>query len=99
MGRPNAFDGMLHECCVGLGWCGTVKHGEVLHITQFIPEEGPVTAEEFAAWVIRSDGIDLGAISRAQRNSWMQQLKTVFIQHMGADVIDAKLLRSGFNDA
>lgn len=95
MGRPNAFDGMLDELCVGLGWCGTVKHGEVLHVTRYVPEEGLVTAEEFAAWIIQSDGIDVDSVSNAQWNRWMGQLKTVFVKHMGADTVDAGQLRSG----
>jgi hypothetical protein len=37
MGRPNAFDGMLDEFCVRFGWCGCVKDGKRLHITDFIP--------------------------------------------------------------
>lgn len=94
MPRPNAFDGMLHELCVELGWCGTVKDEEILHVTRHLPEEGLVTAEEFAVWVIKSDGIDLDTISRAERNRWIRQLKAVFVKHMGADIVDARQLRS-----
>jgi hypothetical protein len=41
MGRPNAFDGMMDEFCLGLGFCGCVKDGKPLHVTDFIPETGP----------------------------------------------------------
>ncbi len=57
MGRPNAFDGML-DVCVKLGWCGCVKEGKRLHITDFIPETGPVSADRFARWLIMADGLD-----------------------------------------
>jgi hypothetical protein len=36
MGRPHAFDGMTHEFCVKLGWCGCVKDGKPLHVSDLI---------------------------------------------------------------
>ncbi len=47
MARPNKFDGMMYEFCTGLGWCGGAKDGKPLHVTKFIPETGPVSADEF----------------------------------------------------
>jgi hypothetical protein len=90
MGRPNAFDGMMHEFCVGLGWCGCVKDGKPSHVTDFIPETGPVSAGEFARWLIMADGLDPDRLSAAE----IGRLKAVFVKHMGADVIDASNLRS-----
>src|SRR4051812_43983076 len=52
MGRPNAFDGMMHQFCVELGWCGGERDGKRLHVSDFIPETGLVSADEFAGWLI-----------------------------------------------
>jgi hypothetical protein len=94
MGRPNAVDGMLHEFCVRYGWCGCVKGGKPLHITDFIPETGPVSADQFARWLIMADGLDPDEPTSEIRR-WIHRLKRVFVKHMGADVIDASKLRSG----
>jgi hypothetical protein len=48
MGYPNALDGMMHEFCVRLGWCGCIRDGKPLHVSDFIPATGPVSADEFA---------------------------------------------------
>ena len=99
MGRPNTLDGMMHEFCVGLGWCGCVKDGKPLHVSDFIPEAGPVSADEFARWLIMADGLDPDQLSASEIRRWMPQLKAVFVKHMGADVIDASNFRSGYGGA
>jgi hypothetical protein len=86
MGRPNKFNGMMNEFCVGLGWCGCVS--------EFIPETGPVSADDFARWLIMADGIDPNRTSASDIGRWMHQLKAVYVKHMGAEVIDASNLRS-----
>jgi hypothetical protein len=96
MGRPNAFGGMMHEFCVKLGWCGCVKDDKPLHVSDFIPETGPVSADEFARWLIMADGLDPDQLSVSEFRRWMPQLKAVFVKHMGADVIDASNLRSEY---
>src|SRR5215467_12440013 len=59
MGRPNAFDGMMYELIVGLAWsCRSIKNGKPLSVTDFIPETGPVSADQFARWVIMAEGLD-----------------------------------------
>jgi hypothetical protein len=63
MGRPNAFDGMIHEFCVTPGWCGGVKNGKPLHVSDVIPETGRVSADEFARWLIKADGLDPDQLS------------------------------------
>jgi hypothetical protein len=96
MGRPKAFDGMLDEFCVRLGWCGCVKDGKPLHVTDFVPETGPVSADQFARWLIMADGLDPDQPTSEIRR-WIHQIKAVFVKHMGADIIDATNLRSGIN--
>jgi hypothetical protein len=94
MKRPNAFDGMMHKFCVGLGWCGCVKDGRPFHVTNFIPETGPVSADEFAKWLIMADGLDPDQLSPSEIRRWVPQLKAVFVKHMGADIVDASRFRS-----
>ena len=96
MGRPNAFDGMMHEFCVKMGFCGGIKDGKPLHVTDFIPETGPVSADEFVSWLVTADGFDPDDPSAAEIRRWMPELKAVFVKHMGADVVDASNLRSEY---
>jgi hypothetical protein len=99
MSRPNAFDGMMHEFCVGVGWCGCTKDGKPLHVSDFIPATGPVSADEFARWLIMADGFDPDQLSASEIRRWMPQLEAMFVKHMGADVIDARNLRSEYRRA
>jgi hypothetical protein len=99
MGRTNSFDGMMHEFCVKLGWCGSVKDGKQLHVSDFIPETGPVSADQFARWLIAADGFDPDQLSGSEFRLLMGQLTSVFIKHMGADVVDASNLRSEYPGA
>jgi hypothetical protein len=93
MGRPNTFDGMLHEFCAGLGFCGGDKNGKRLHVTDLIPEAGPVSADDLAKWLILADGLDPD-----QEDHWIPKLKAVFVKHMGTDVVDASRLHSDYCD-
>jgi hypothetical protein len=99
MGHPNAFDGMMHEFCVKLGYCSGVKDGEPLHVTHFIPEAGPVSADQFATWLIVADGFDPDRLSTSELRRLIGQLTAVFVEHMGADVVDARNLRSEYRGA
>jgi hypothetical protein len=95
MGRPNKFDGMMYELIVGLAWdCRSIKNGTPLLVTDFIPETGPVSADQFARWVIMAEGRD-----PYQYRRQIPKLKAVFVKHMGADVVDASRLRSGIDGA
>jgi hypothetical protein len=91
MGRPNAFDGMMHQFCAKLGWCGAMRDGKPLHVSDFVPETGPVTADEFARWLVMADGLNPDQLSRSQ----LGELAEVFVKHMGASIVDASELRSG----
>ena len=99
MGRPNAFDGMIREFCVKLGWCGCVTDGKRLHLSDFIPETGPVSADEFARWLIAAEGFDPDQLSASERRRWIPQLREVFVKHMGAKVVDSSNLRSEYRGA
>jgi hypothetical protein len=49
---------LMHEFCVGLRWCGCIMDDKPLHVTDFISETGPVSADEFARWLIMADSLD-----------------------------------------
>jgi hypothetical protein len=96
MGRPNKFDGMMHELIAGLGWdCRCFKNGKPLFVNDFIPETGTVSADQFARCVIMAEGLDPQPKKYRRR---IPELKAVFVKHMGADVVDASKLRSGIDD-
>ncbi|HEV2235263.1 MAG TPA: hypothetical protein VGR57_01260 [Ktedonobacterales bacterium] len=98
MGRPNAFDGMMHKFCVGLGYCGSVNDGKPQHVTDFIPETGPVSAEQFARWLLAAEsGYDAEVFDPSDVR--IRQFSAIFIKHMGADVVDASLLHSEWGGA
>lgn len=90
---PNtAYDALMHEICVGMGFCGCIKDGRPLHVRKFIPSRGPVTADQFAEWVFLADDIN----PCAEPKHWehlKEEIKRAFVRHMGAEVVDARLLK------
>lgn len=92
MTKPTIFDGMINEVCVKMGFCGSVVDGEPRHVTDFIPKTGPVSAEQFASWVLIAEGM-----SPEQERGFWHSLKAVFVKHMKADVVDAKHFNSLIN--
>jgi hypothetical protein len=92
-----AYDSLIHEVCVRLGFCGCIKDGKPLHVDHFIPSEGPVSAEKFAEWVFLAE--DMNPSSKPKR--WEQVKATIeeaFVRHMDANVVDASRLRWSFAD-
>ena len=86
--RPNKFDDMIYEFCAGHGFCGSVLNGRLSHVSDFIPQVGMVSADEFVRWILKAEGLE------AYNNT--KSLKAIFIKHMGADKVDAKDLRSSY---
>ena len=87
MAKPTIYNGMMHEYCVKQGWCGSVIDGEPSHVSNFIPEKGLVSADQFVTWLMKAEGVDQSDIGK-RRN-----LIKIFIKHMGAYKVDATLLR------
>jgi hypothetical protein len=83
------YDALLHEVCVGYGYCGCMKGGRDLHVSDFIPSEGPVTADQFVEWVFLADNRNpnLGP------DTHKRAIRAAFVKHMGNDVVDATRLR------
>ena len=92
MGWQPGFTALMDDVCVGRGWCGGVMKDEPLHVTMFIPETGPVTADQFVDWLFEADGMDPYAdLAKWQKHK--DGLRDAFIRHMGSDVVDASQLR------
>ena len=85
-------DSLRHEVCVGQGWCGGTVDGKPAHVDDFIPESGQVTAEQFVDWLFRAEGMD-PVVDLELWQKHKDGLKTAFVRHMGADVVDASMLR------
>ncbi|WP_426166928.1 hypothetical protein [Sandarakinorhabdus sp. DWP1-3-1] len=84
------YDALLHEVCIGLGFCGSVDDGELLHVDQFIPESGPVSADQFVNWVFRAEGMDPDGEDALKH---AHSLREAFVRHMGVEVVDADILK------
>ena len=87
MGKPTKFNGMMHDYCVNKGWCGSVIDGKASHVSDYIPDEGLVTADQFVTWLMRAEGLDSSDL-KVRKN-----LIQVFIKHVGSYRVDAALLR------
>lgn len=86
------YEAMIREVCVEQGWCGGMVDGKPTHVDDFIPETGQVSAEQFSDWLLRAEGID----PLVEPDQWQKHkdgLKDVFVRHMGAEVVDASMLR------
>ena len=90
MSDKSAYDALLHEVCVGLGFCGSVVDGQPLHVDQFIPEHGAVGADQFVEWVFRAEGMDPDEEDALKHAG---SLREAFVRHMGSEAVDAQLLK------
>jgi hypothetical protein len=90
------FESLMHDVCVGHGYCGGVHDDRFMHVTDFIPESGPVTADQFVAWVY------LAEYGRSEEDGysplWARHRQTIrnwFVEHMGSEVVDSARLKHG----
>jgi len=77
----------MQVVCGEMGYCGSVIDDEPRHVGMYIPESGPVTADQFVEWVFLAEGLDPNGSSHAD------QIRKAFIACMGGDVVDAELLQ------
>lgn len=92
MAEKPGYNALMHECCVGRGWCGSVVDGKPLHVDMFIPDSGPVTADQFADWIFAAEGVD----PMANAEKWQEHadgLRDAFVRHMGSAIVDARALK------
>lgn len=90
MDRKPAYNAFLTQVCVALGFCGSVANGEPLHVDQFIPESGPVSADQFVNWVFRAEGMDPDETDALKH---AHSLRKAFVRHMGFEVVDAAVFK------
>jgi hypothetical protein len=76
--QPSAFDLLLWDICVKGGCCG----GPAADVTDLLPSEGVVTAEEFARLVIQAE-------EGGSNEGW---LAAKFVERMGSSSVPAQAL-------
>ena len=86
------FDALMHEVSVDLGWSGGMVDGQSSHVTDYIPESGPVTADQFVDWLFLADGMDPSE-NLAKWQKHKDRLRAAFVKIMGSEVVDASLLK------
>lgn len=52
------FHALMTEVCVERGWCGSVVDDRSMHVTDFLPDRGMMTVDQFVGWVFEADGVD-----------------------------------------
>jgi len=90
MTRKSAYDSLLEEVCVGLGFCGSVVDGKPLHVDMFVPQNGSVGADEFVDWLFQAEGWDPTEPDALKHRD---SLRDAFIRHMGGESVDAQILK------
>lgn len=83
------FDALMYEVCVERGWCGAIVNDRPMHVTQFLPKNGSVTADQFVGWLFEADGVDPDE-DRVKWQIHIDGLREAFIRHMGGVVVDVK---------
>ena len=81
-----AYDKLLEEVCVLLGFCGSVVDGQPLHVDQLLPESGVLTSEEFADALFKAEGWDPDG---PEAKTFRSSVRDAFVRHMGASEVDA----------
>ena len=88
--KATNFDTLMHQICVGWGHCGSVLNEKFTHVTDHIPEPGCVSAKQFAEWVMLAEG---EVSSDASYAHWLGRLEDAFVDHLGADRVEAGVLK------
>ena len=87
MSETNPFEELLYDICVRMGYCGGPGR-----VTDYVPEHGRVSAQQFVDWIFLADGM-----SPTEENfNHRPILEALFIKHMGADIVDARILRYSY---
>lgn len=85
------FHALMTEVCVNHGWCGSVVDDCQMHVTDFLPDEGMVTADQFVGWLFEADGVDPSEdLPKWQKH--FDELRDAFIRHMGSSSVDVERL-------
>jgi hypothetical protein len=90
MADSGNFDALM-TACDGMGYGGSVVGDKPLHVTHFVPDSGEVTADQFVAWLLRAEGLD-EALAQPKRHPHWNDLRRLFVKHMGAETVPARWL-------
>lgn len=77
----DAYDNLLEDVCVRLGFCGSVD--------EFLPATGTISDEDFADALFQAEGWDLAGLDAQKFRS---TVRDAFVRHMGRAAIDAGAL-------
>lgn len=95
MSDKSGYDALMDDVCVKLGFCGSIRGGQVTHVDFIIPPNGPVTADQFVDWVFLADGMN----PNSDAEKWQpikDELRAAFLKHMGSEIVDAGQLQWSF---
>jgi hypothetical protein len=89
--RPSPFERLLWDICVNLGFCGGLVKGEPTHVSDLLPESGPIGADAFADLVLSAEGDE--PFADEARLRWRDRLAAKFVEHLGAPAVPVELLK------
>jgi hypothetical protein len=82
METAKAFDKLLEVACIKLGFCeGNWDR---------LPQSGSITSEDFARWLLESEGAQVNGPSWVK---FFDVLRALFVQEMGCESFDAIEIR------
>ncbi len=62
-----------------------------MHVTDFLPDRGMVTVDQFVGWLFEADGVDPSEdLPKWQKH--IDGLRDAFIRHMGSSSVDVERL-------
>ena len=83
-----AYDKLLKDVCIRLGFCGSVVGGQPKRVDQSLSQPGILTDEDFADAVFKAEGLDPDSL---QARRFRPSVRDAFVRHMGGSQIDASL--------
>lgn len=89
--HPSPFSRLLWDICVNLGFCGGLVKGEPTHVSDLLPEAGPIGAEAFADLVLGAEGDE--PFADEARLRWRARLAAKFVEHLGAPAVPVEPLK------
>ena len=68
---------LVDEMAVRWGYCGCIKDDQAVHVSLFVPSEGPVFADQFAEWVLLANNIN--PKPQSGRQEYLENLVNRFV--------------------
>lgn len=84
-----AYDKLLKDICIRLGFCGSVVGGQPMQVDQFLSQSGTLTDEDFADAVFKAEGLDPDSL---EARRFRPSVRDAFVWHMGGTEVDASLV-------